>query len=208
DRDGPMSRAAEESQPESRRDRGEQGDSDQGNEHRPSAHGSRSLSGPKTGVNQLADGLGFEPKTGLRLYSISSAAPSTGLGHPSRERSLVVALSSLPRLPTPPAQNHMSTTQAVLGAGKECPIPETVAVISTVASRPVPRSWAMITPSGALSPPGPHWVIRSSFDQTTVGPIITGSELTGVAVCAVACVPSCRRHRCGRPPQASPAGWT
>jgi hypothetical protein len=33
----------------------------------------------------LADGLGFEPKTALRLYSISSAAPSTGLGHPSRE---------------------------------------------------------------------------------------------------------------------------
>src|ERR1700730_15278060 len=31
----------------------------------------------------LADGLGFEPKTALRLYSISSAAPSTGLGHPS-----------------------------------------------------------------------------------------------------------------------------
>jgi hypothetical protein len=31
----------------------------------------------------VADGLGFEPKTALRLYSISSAAPSTGLGHPS-----------------------------------------------------------------------------------------------------------------------------
>lgn len=31
----------------------------------------------------MADGLGFEPKTALRLYSISSAAPSTGLGHPS-----------------------------------------------------------------------------------------------------------------------------
>jgi hypothetical protein len=31
----------------------------------------------------LADGLGFEPKTPLRMYSISSAAPSTGLGHPS-----------------------------------------------------------------------------------------------------------------------------
>lgn len=31
----------------------------------------------------MADGLGFEPKTALQLYSISSAAPSTGLGHPS-----------------------------------------------------------------------------------------------------------------------------
>jgi hypothetical protein len=31
----------------------------------------------------MADGLGFEPKTALRLYGISSAAPSTGLGHPS-----------------------------------------------------------------------------------------------------------------------------
>ena len=40
----------------------------------------------------VADGLGFEPKTALRLYSISSAAPSTGLGHPSRQRSLVAAL--------------------------------------------------------------------------------------------------------------------
>jgi len=35
--------------------------------------------------DDLADGLGFEPKTALRLYSISSAAPSTGLGHPSRQ---------------------------------------------------------------------------------------------------------------------------
>ena len=32
---------------------------------------------------RMADGLGFEPKTALRLYGISSAAPSTGLGHPS-----------------------------------------------------------------------------------------------------------------------------
>jgi hypothetical protein len=47
-------------------------------------------------LGDLADGLGFEPKTALRLYSISSAAPSTGLGHPSRQRSLVVALSTLP----------------------------------------------------------------------------------------------------------------
>lgn len=39
----------------------------------------------------LADGLGFEPKTGLHLYSISSAAPSTGLGHPSRAKSLLTA---------------------------------------------------------------------------------------------------------------------
>jgi hypothetical protein len=31
--------------------------------------------------NGVADRLGFEPKTALRLYSISSAAPSTGLGH-------------------------------------------------------------------------------------------------------------------------------
>ena len=36
----------------------------------------------------MADGLGFEPKTALRLYSISSAAPSTGLGHPSSPESL------------------------------------------------------------------------------------------------------------------------
>ena len=35
------------------------------------------------GGRSQADGLGFEPKTALRLYSISSAAPSTGLGHPS-----------------------------------------------------------------------------------------------------------------------------
>ena len=34
----------------------------------------------------MADGLGFEPKTALRLYGISSAAPSTGLGHPSSDR--------------------------------------------------------------------------------------------------------------------------
>jgi hypothetical protein len=47
-------------------------------------------------AGRLADGLGFEPKTALRLYSISSAAPSTGLGHPSRQRSLVAALSTLP----------------------------------------------------------------------------------------------------------------
>src|ERR1700704_5245085 len=42
----------------------------------------------------LADGLGFEPKTALRLYSISSAAPSTGLGHLS-------VSESLPRTPGP-----------------------------------------------------------------------------------------------------------
>ena len=39
----------------------------------------------------MADGLGFEPKTALRLYSISSAAPSTGLGHPSSPESLPMA---------------------------------------------------------------------------------------------------------------------
>lgn len=36
----------------------------------------------------VADRLGFEPKTALRLYGISSAAPSTGLGHLSVEESL------------------------------------------------------------------------------------------------------------------------
>ena len=43
----------------------------------------------------LADGLGFEPKTALRLYSISSAAPSTGLGHPSRDQTLAITAGSL-----------------------------------------------------------------------------------------------------------------
>jgi hypothetical protein len=36
----------------------------------------------------VADRLGFEPKTALRLYGISSAAPSTGLGHLSVGESL------------------------------------------------------------------------------------------------------------------------
>src|SRR6266851_3820053 len=45
----------------------------------------RLVGAPRSDVDAgLADGLGFEPKTALRLYSISSAAPSTGLGHPSR----------------------------------------------------------------------------------------------------------------------------
>src|SRR5437879_8666549 len=49
-------------------------------------------------AERLADGLGFEPKTALRLYSISSAAPSTGLGHPSsREKSSGGVLLSLLR---------------------------------------------------------------------------------------------------------------
>jgi hypothetical protein len=34
---------------------------------------------------RLADRLGFEPKIALQLYSISNAAPSTGLGHLSVE---------------------------------------------------------------------------------------------------------------------------
>lgn len=46
----------------------------------PVGYGDREAGG---GPGQMADGLGFEPKTALRLYSISSAAPSTGLGHPS-----------------------------------------------------------------------------------------------------------------------------
>src|SRR5258708_23068702 len=53
------------------------------------------------GDGGLADRLGFEPRTALRLYSISSAAPSTGLGHLSRARSLVAALYRA--LPSPPA---------------------------------------------------------------------------------------------------------
>jgi hypothetical protein len=36
----------------------------------------------------MADRLGFEPKTALQLYGISSAAPSTGLGHLSVKESL------------------------------------------------------------------------------------------------------------------------
>jgi hypothetical protein len=37
----------------------------------------------------LADGLGFEPRTGLHLYQFSRLAPSAGLGHPSRPSRLV-----------------------------------------------------------------------------------------------------------------------
>src|ERR1700716_2165693 len=40
------------------------------------------------GKIKVADRLGFEPKTALQLYGISSAAPSTGLGHLSVEESL------------------------------------------------------------------------------------------------------------------------
>src|SRR5712691_1729633 len=59
----------------------------------------------------LADGLGFEPKTALRLYSISSAAPSTGLGHPSRQRSLVAALWTLPTVGCRPITCDCRPTQ-------------------------------------------------------------------------------------------------
>src|SRR5206468_12472184 len=42
----------------------------------------------KSRFREMADRLGFEPKTALRLYGISSAAPSTGLGHLSVGESL------------------------------------------------------------------------------------------------------------------------
>jgi hypothetical protein len=54
----------------------------------------------------VADRLGFEPKTALRLYSISSAAPSTGLGHLSVSEKSTGAL-----LPEP---THQSGTEAKL----------------------------------------------------------------------------------------------
>lgn len=55
----------------------------------------------------MADGLGFEPKTALRLYSISSAAPSTGLGHPSSDQTLAITARSLgePRISEPDIQD-------------------------------------------------------------------------------------------------------
>ena len=52
----------------------------------------------------MADGLGFEPKTPLRMYSISSAAPSTGLGHPSAPGK--VYRRALTPLPLPPARER------------------------------------------------------------------------------------------------------
>ena len=45
---------------------------------------------------ELADRLGFEPKTALRLYSISSAAPSTGLGHLSVSEKSTEAVRASP----------------------------------------------------------------------------------------------------------------
>src|SRR5438874_2857141 len=44
----------------------------------------------------VADRLGFEPRTALRLYGISSAAPSTGLGHLSPLGKSTHALTPLP----------------------------------------------------------------------------------------------------------------
>src|SRR5438270_12459223 len=45
---------------------------------------------------EVADRPGFEPRTALRLYGISSAAPSTGLGHLSPLGKSTHALTPLP----------------------------------------------------------------------------------------------------------------
>src|SRR6266702_8618336 len=41
------------------------------------------LARPVNSWRQMADGVGFEPTRPLRVYGISSAAPSTELGDPS-----------------------------------------------------------------------------------------------------------------------------